>query len=533
MKQLLLLLLAAPLFAQSSGPPGAVDVLVDPSGSCTSPGVPMQLNTTNNHLWGCNGSPGGPYTWGQISGGGGGSTAPATFNNTGLVPTAPTVTVLAPGGVTIGYAYTLTNSIGESCTGTATALACAQAPAAGAHETQVANSNDSGAGISNRITIPGGVTLCTTALPCNIYITTAPPSGYNGLIAQCPGSAGCGTSGANRTFTDSVGNSGNSYQSAPTVDTSVGQYLNGTLRVNHLLLGDLPDPNVGNSTAYCQGSNPGGQSFPFGIGSGSTDCAPNIIFGINSDPSLVGNWAELALGSIVNSTLIGNSNLFATLSLGMQANLNVGGGSGDGFLIGENVTVNVKNAGPNQGPGSAGIQSSIFNQLGGAAGMNEIIGVLSQATNQAGAIIAGAEGIRTGCQNLGTATTCIGIVAGGTTDGGGSGAHMVGGSFNASGGSTDNIGVQASSVSGTGARDFYAADAGLTSEFAGAITLDGHTLAFIVGLGLPIGTHFTTTDGQVTTVTANVVSNATCKGSGGGGPGWIVSGGVAKCAYLP
>lgn len=59
-----------------------------------------------------------------------------------------------------------------------------------------------------------------------------------------------------------------------------------------------------------------------------------------------------------------------------------------------------------------------------------------------------------------------------------------------------------------------------------------HTLAEITTAGVPDGTMFTCSDCKVTTVTANVVSNATCTGSGGGATG-VAIGGVLKCDYRP
>ena len=53
--------------------PSIVNVLADPSGTCASPGTPLQYNTQLNHLSACQGASPGPYNWALVSGGGGGS----------------------------------------------------------------------------------------------------------------------------------------------------------------------------------------------------------------------------------------------------------------------------------------------------------------------------------------------------------------------------------------------------------------------------------------------------------------------------
>ena len=76
--------LAALLYGAASAQiniPSVINVLTDPSGTCASPGVPLQYNTQLNHLSACTGpSPSGPYSWALVSGGGGSGTAPYTFS---------------------------------------------------------------------------------------------------------------------------------------------------------------------------------------------------------------------------------------------------------------------------------------------------------------------------------------------------------------------------------------------------------------------------------------------------------------------
>ena len=56
--------------------PSIINVLTDPSGTCASPGTPLQYNTQLNHLSACQGASPGPYSWALVSGGGGSAALP-------------------------------------------------------------------------------------------------------------------------------------------------------------------------------------------------------------------------------------------------------------------------------------------------------------------------------------------------------------------------------------------------------------------------------------------------------------------------
>lgn len=70
------------------------------------------------------------------------------------------------------------------------------------------------------------------------------------------------------------------------------------------------------------------------------------------------------------------------------------------------------------------------------------------------------------------------------------------------------------------------------STLEGFLILGPHNLAAITALSLPDYARFSCSDCKVTSVTANVVSNSTCAGSGGQSTG-VAIGGILKCDYRP
>lgn len=71
--------------------PSIINVLTDPSGTCASPGTPLQYNTQLNHLSACQGASPGPYSWALVSGGGGSGASPF-FGNITAVSVASSAT---------------------------------------------------------------------------------------------------------------------------------------------------------------------------------------------------------------------------------------------------------------------------------------------------------------------------------------------------------------------------------------------------------------------------------------------------------
>ena len=71
--------------------PSIINVLTDPSGTCASPGTPLQYNTQLNHLSACQGASPGPYSWALVSGGGGSGASPF-FGNIAAVSVASSAT---------------------------------------------------------------------------------------------------------------------------------------------------------------------------------------------------------------------------------------------------------------------------------------------------------------------------------------------------------------------------------------------------------------------------------------------------------
>lgn len=98
MKRLILLfVLALPMAAQFSAPPGAITVSTNPTGACTSPGVPLEFNRVNGNLYGCSGT--GPYAWALVGGGGGGGSLPLppfNYSDPTVVPINITASFTSP-----------------------------------------------------------------------------------------------------------------------------------------------------------------------------------------------------------------------------------------------------------------------------------------------------------------------------------------------------------------------------------------------------------------------------------------------------
>ena len=93
--------------------PSVINVLTDPSGTCASPGTPLQYNTQLNHLSACQGASPGPYSWALVSGGGGSGTV------TSIATTGPITGGTITGAGTIACATCATTTNGGALSGTA------------------------------------------------------------------------------------------------------------------------------------------------------------------------------------------------------------------------------------------------------------------------------------------------------------------------------------------------------------------------------------------------------------------------------
>jgi hypothetical protein len=166
-----------------------------------------------------------------------------------------------------------------------------------------------------------------------------------------------------------------------------------------------------------------------------------------------------------------------------------------------------------------------------------VIGTFPSATGGTAAVFALVDGGDAGFPLTGD----VAAISGQQIIGEDGGAHTYGLYINGTGSSTgpvaaiyeNGVGTQCaalicpSTIRSLDLEDVYQA------YIAGWITQGPQNLAQWTTTAPGAGSVFYCSDCQVTTVTANVVSNSTCKGSGGGSLVWVNTSGVFKCVYLP
>lgn len=410
-------------------------------------------------------------------GGSGGSGLPSgSIVSTGVTSPKPTVVNSGSTGTeTWGYSCIAWSGVGPATQGT---------------ETQITNGIASGAGFNLAVTCPA----TAGSVRCDINITTAGSGGSGGAIST---GAACGV-----TFHDTTGKGVNGNPFNTQENASAGLYLPSALTVN--------------GPTRINGVN--GQSNTWQFWVGDPDNMFNLAVGQSSD-------LQEAYTAI---TYVGDIENIATLFyLGVAADFNGGNAMTiDNFT---NSTMESANGGLS-GFGPTGQWVNVGNQNTGllhwAADFTGDVKTINGPNADAGDIVNGFGFDFYGCFNgaaTGKIQNCYGFYDADQFGSDGSPASVSRASF-----TTD---LNAYSLSTPPAFGFLSRGTAPNSLSSGAI-LGAVNLATFTALSPASGTVAFVTDAQVTTVTANVVSNSTCKGSGAGAL-VIVNGSTLKCVYLP
>lgn len=421
--------------------------------------------------------------WGQVgvfpapTSSGGGSSLPAgSVVSTAITSPKPTVTNSgSTGAETWGYSCIAWTSVGPAPQGT---------------ETQIVNGVASGAGLNNSVTCPA----TSGSIRCDINITTTGAGGSDGAIST---GAACGV-----TFHDTTGKglNGNPFNSMD--DASAGLLLNGALTVT--------------GPTRVNASNAVSSTWQFWVGD------PENMF-----DARLGQSSDLqeAFSAITYAGDV--ENIAALFYLGVAADFNGGNAMTiDNFT---NSTMESANGGLS-GFGPTGQWVNVGNQNTGllhwAADFTGDVKTINGPNADAGDIVNGFGFDFYGCFNgatTGKIENCYAFYDADQFGADDSPPTTLRASY-----ATD---LNAYSMSSPPAYGFLSRGTAPNSLSSGAI-LGAVNLATFAALAPASGTVAFVTDAQVTTVTANVVSNSTCKGSGTGAL-VIVNGSTLKCVYLP
>lgn len=421
-----------------------------------------------------------------LYGGGGGSTAPVTFVNTSVAtPAAPTVTVISTGTDHCGYAVSAFNGIGFTPLSPYTSV-----------------TNCNAASLNNHVTVPSGVSGVLFYL---LYLA-AETHGVSGYVAGVlPGA----------TYTDTTYVGQDPAIPTPVVNTTKGIIIGGGIAADTGQFGNYETP-IPPQYANRMETVPGFVLMSTVNGNQSNGFIP--IAGNNLETTQSGTKYPTygAAFAAISTEAVGDSNYLLD-GLSATADFDGAGIVGNVSAVQSTTTIN----GTGNVQANAGNYNSLFlkgspNFAGGGlpiASYNVLIDI-SSGTGAAYSAAVEADNFAGDTISPDSYGVVVNNVQGGTAV-------------------NEGFTVTSGIVVGTGALGLHIADSSLDNQLDCCLTIVPQALASLTALTVPAGTQMSCQNCVVNAVTANVVTDSTCKSSGTRTVPAYFDGSVWTCAYLP